>query len=144
MVTSKTIVINKLKTPDWSSDFEIGLREVDLQHKNFLELIRKVEYKGKGHYNKITIEDIFQEIIYYSQYHFHSEENLMKEFSYPDIESHKAEHKILQDHILLEVNELTYHPENIVHLHNYLLKWLLDHVLMEDKRLGQYILGLSE
>lgn len=144
MPDSKYIEIGKLVTPEWNEDFEIGISEIDLQHKNFLKLVKKVELLGKGKFREINIEDIFQEIIFYAQFHFRSEENLMKEFAYPDIEKHRSEHKILSDHLLLEVSELMVHPTNFVHLHNYLLKWLLEHIILEDKKLSNYLEDITE
>lgn len=143
MQAEKYIVTDKLITPDWRPEFEIGISEVDLQHKNFLKLIKKVELLDSGKLSKINIEDILQEIIFYAQFHFRSEENLMKEFNYPEIEKHKQEHKLLSDHLLLEASELITNPGEYLHLHNYLLKWLLNHILEEDTKLKKYFHNIT-
>lgn len=137
------ITKDKLETPVWNKEFEIGIYEVDLQHKNFLRLVKKVELLGKGVFTKINIDDLLQEIVFYAQFHFRSEENLMKEFNYPELEKHRQEHKLLSDHLLLEISELMVHPKNFVHLHNYLLEWLLTHIIEEDLKLSNYLKNIE-
>lgn len=142
MKSGKTYSNCTLETPEWNKKYEIGVTEIDLQHKNFLKLIKKVELLANNQFQMINVEDILQEIIFYAQFHFRSEENLMKEFKYPEIDKHREEHKILCDNILLEVSELMVHPNNIGHLHQYLIKWLFEHILEEDVKLSSHLKNL--
>ena len=131
------------ETPVWESKYEIGIEELDLQHQNFLKLIKKVELAGKGYLRKITIEDILQEIILYAQFHFRNEENLMKEFDYPEFDKHKEEHINLADNLLREMSNLMVNPDDIEHLHRYLIKWLFDHIIDEDSKLTDYMCDIT-
>lgn len=137
------LIEQMLKTPEWDTRYEVGISEIDLQHQNFLKLVKKVELFGEGKIKQMTINDILDEIFLYAQFHFKSEENLMKEFDYPEIEKHKREHKLLADHLLLEVNNLKIHPDDIKHLHKYLVDWLLEHILAEDTKLAKTLKNIT-
>ncbi|MBI9069963.1 MAG: hemerythrin family protein [Melioribacteraceae bacterium] len=128
-----------LMTPKWEMKYETGIFEIDLQHKNFLALIKKVELIETGILKQMTIDDVLEEIIFYARFHFRSEENLMKEFNYPELAQHTEKHKLLSNNLLQEVSNLMVHPDDIAHLHHYLINWLLDHILEEDKKLSSHL-----
>ena len=58
-----------LETPDFTDDLKIGHKEIDRQHKIFLELIKKLEFCLKLNNEKLNASDVVEEIIYFTKYH---------------------------------------------------------------------------
>lgn len=131
--------MNNSNIPEWKVKYEIGIPDVDFQHKYFLELIKRFyERINEGMAEELTINHI-NEIILYTQFHFCSEENIMKLYGYPNIESHRKMHiEILQnlsDKIsLYELKEIS-----LDEIMSFLVHWFLNHTINEDIKLSQFI-----
>ncbi|MFC1724530.1 bacteriohemerythrin [candidate division KSB1 bacterium] len=76
----------------WDTEYETGVRLIDLQHKNFTQkldkLIDAVE-KGRG------MVEVSKMIAYLSDYinsHFELEEKYMRDYNYPEAEFHRSQH----------------------------------------------------
>lgn len=128
-----------LISPFWSDVYKTGVEQIDLQHQYFVSLMKQVQkYYEQGSSN-LKPREILQEVILYAQYHFYSEENLMKEYGYPDIEKQKAEHRKLIDTILLEAEKIGDSAEDLIPLHTFLLDWFFSHTTKADRQMGKYI-----
>jgi hemerythrin len=76
-----------------------------------------------------------EELDSYTHYHFEAEERHMKSIGYKNLEKHISEHKYFADriHTLIhnkDVNDSLVSKETVL----YLWKWLMDHVMTEDKK----------
>lgn len=131
--------LNESKKILWSDDFLTGVESVDLQHKYFLNLINKIfDYAHNGCRN-LKPYDIFQEIQYYAQFHFTSEENLMIEWEYPGLDIQKKEHRILVEHFLVKINNFSNESNDMLYIYDYLINWFCNHTLIDDKEMGKYL-----
>ncbi len=124
---------------DWSKDYEIGIKVVDQQHEKLLNMINKLEGSiGKENVLKV-MGDILRDLVDYVKFHFQDEEKVMKRISYPDLERHKKLHEELVDQvteILIKIKK----GEVITasELMGFLQRWLLDHIMAEDKKIGEF------
>jgi len=130
---------HKLDIPNWQIKYEIGIPDVDFQHQYFLELIKRFCEKINEGITDELIVDHLNEIVLYAQFHFCSEENLMKLHDYPGFVSHCKLHidiiQELSDKInLYEIKELS-----LEELTSYLLEWFLDHTVKKDINFAQYL-----
>jgi len=81
------------------------------------------------------LSSIYEELVSYINYHFSAEEQYMRNRGYSDTDRHIIAHNMFKERILLlqqdiNINNIVVTKELIVYLGN----WLLNHVLVEDKK----------
>ncbi len=126
----------------WDSMYEVGIVTIDSQHKRLVEMIAELEDAVSGT-DRMTEHtgNILKKLVDYVKNHFHDEEQIMMKMLYPDLQAHKRHHKELVN----EVREILLILKNGGYISNsalleFLKKWLSEHILMEDKKIGQYLL----
>ena len=75
-------------TLEWKEKYNTGIDEVDLQHKYFLELIKRFSKLTEEKLDDQYVKRLLQEIAYYGVFHFCSEENMMIKDNYPALKQH--------------------------------------------------------
>jgi hemerythrin len=125
----------------WIEDFRIGIDTIDDEHKQIIdqfELLYQSMHSGKGH-------DLYEEILAfldgYVENHFIHEETFQAEIGYPQMDEHKALHAFFRDKIKkLKVKnqgkEVTNH--DLIEINLMIKNWLVNHILVEDKKLGAF------
>jgi hemerythrin-like metal-binding protein len=75
----------------------------------------------------------------FAEFHFASEQNLMHEIGYPEVERHSRIHNNLLIELQVQFSKMQHKvefPEDVLYsLH----AWLHDHVLNEDLPIAQYV-----
>lgn len=72
--------------------------------------------------------------------HFGHEERLMKKYAYPAAESHRREHHALSEQVATFQHRFQAGDEELTESVLVFLKdWLRDHLLISDKRMGDYL-----
>ena len=96
---------------EWTDELSIGIKEIDEQHKNLLELAnslcKKIELD-----NHDMVQKAFDIFITQSNIHYKEEEDLMTKHHYPRSDSHIGEHNELLQKVkgvsyLCSVNDQT-------------------------------------
>jgi methyl-accepting chemotaxis protein/hemerythrin len=122
----------------WSNAYSIGNDLVDGQHHKLMDLINKLY--GVGEENLPEVERVLAELIDYTVYHFQAEENLQQTSGYPGFEAHKQEHTRLIAAVSEKVAAFRSGDEALREdLLVFLVDWLKDHILAEDKKLGIFL-----
>lgn len=124
----------------WKSEFELGLTDIDDQHKRLIEIANEA-YKVlkdefiEDKYDKIV--SIIHELEDYTVYHFKKEEEYMKSIMYDDYFSHKIEHrKFIEKLQSLDLEKIDEDQDGyILDLLNFISDWLIDHILKRDKKI---------
>lgn len=125
---------------DWKDDYRTNVTEQDEQHAKLIELINNLYDAMKAGKSKEIMEQTLENLVDYTGYHFSTEEDLMAKYNYPEIESHKKAHEDLVKQVL-DFQE-KYNTGKLglsVDLLNFLNKWLIDHILATDKKLGSFL-----
>ncbi len=124
----------------WTEDFGIQNEEIDEQHKKWISIYNEAHDKMIGIVPVDKRDDIgkdaLKKMIEYGKYHFSSEEKIMKEIGYSELETHKSIHRDFAkklDNINLQMQQGIYilNSEIIKTIEN----WLIDHILTEDKKI---------
>ena len=111
----------------WIPKYEIGIEEIDKQHKYLFELADKLVDSDikKSH-------PLILELFKYTRYHFETEEKLLGNQECYNL----VEHKKLHDNLLTELNNLTKDgvtsQKELNDLTMFVVDWLRQHVLQED------------
>ena len=128
----------------WKEEYEVGVAEIDEQHQKLIDIANRVYELMRNElaldkYDQIV--EILQELKEYTVYHFHFEEGLMQKAKYKK----RFSHKILHQNFLAQVEavDLSAVDENqdayLVQIMDFIANWLIDHIVGEDKKVGQSV-----
>ena len=125
-------------TLKWDDSFLIGIDELDYEHKALIDDINQLHEKLARHDEKSEIEICLGDIFARMQAHFALEEHVMKERGYEFFDEHKREHDALLDtyteHMVHFLNDTDI--SSSAHIENSLKHWILDHILVSDKKMS--------
>ena len=120
----------------WSREFEIGVPEVDAQHRHLVEIVNKFEdARAKGKATRV-LGEIIRELIGYTQEHFAFEEAYMLRVEYPRLKLHQAKHRQLIAKVERFQFEFNQGRRISIEIHDFLKYWLLNHILEDDKAIA--------
>ena len=122
---------------NWYNKYSIGNEEIDNQHKKLFEIFNNMfDTCVSGDKNKLS-DAVVDDLADYSEYHFKTEEQYMRDVGYDEIDSHIKEHNTFRQKVLeLKHNKHMGEHELCHELLLYLSKWLMHHVMEEDKKLS--------
>ncbi|CBH22154.1 putative Hemerythrin-like protein CA_C0069 [Acetoanaerobium sticklandii] len=122
----------------WETQYELGIKSIDDQHKELVNIINKmaallIEAKqGVDIYDEVAT--VINDLKKYTIYHFKYEENLFDQYSYEYKDTHKAEH----DKLVSDIEELdlsSFDEDQIKHTNDllkFLITWLFKHISGSD------------
>ena len=127
----------------WDQSFCTGINIIDEQHKLLFKLGREFELLLQipdGVSKKDDAIKLLADLRDYVTFHFYTEESLMEQIDYPDVEQHREYHEIFQKQItnisLKNINNENY--DEMRTLLNNLYSWIFDHMLKEDLKFKEY------
>ena len=124
---------------EWKDSYNIGVKEIDNQHRGLFDLISKLftsrQYDPEGKYFFLTLNKFVE----YAQVHFSTEERYMQEAQYPKFVQHQREHELF----LVQISKLVKDVENKEpDIENktldFLKNWYLAHILGTDRDLERW------
>jgi len=126
----------------WSKDYELGNNMVDTQHKKLFELVDTIGKACAEDKDTQILNETLDFLLNYTVQHFADEEALQLQCDYPDYEYHKKLHEEFEKTVLEKVAEYretgsTKQLSNTVT--KVIVRWLVNHILREDKKIAQYI-----
>jgi hemerythrin len=133
----------------WTEKLAVGVREIDIQHRVLFskidDLIKAMETDNSDNNDDAHEEHIakfFEFLEDYAASHFKMEQKAMGVYKYPD----KAEHIVQHDIFKKAIGELRDSyisngatAELKAQLKVSLCDWLVDHVSIVDKALGEFL-----
>jgi hemerythrin len=131
---------NKMPIILWSDKLSVGIAEIDAHHKGLILIVNQLHdaiRTGKGDQELGVILD---KLIDYTGYHFRYEESLMPTNEFAGQSFHEAEHKALLVQVLDLQSKFKKGQTGLsIRVINFLKDWLTNHMLGEDKKLGEYL-----
>ena len=128
----------------WKDSLLIGVPEIDEQHQNLVGAIDRLMYaceKGQG---AAVIGDILSFAVSYTLEHFAAEEKAQEDFGYPGLADHKQIHADFVANVSTFVDDFKRNgpSDKIVEtLQAALVDWVVNHISVEDKKVGDYIVA---
>lgn len=123
----------------WSPDLEVGVDEIDHQHRILVTIVNRLyEAIGEGRAESM-LNELIQELEHYTDYHFATEEALMKAHRYEFTEFHQADHRSMSQQIrefLADLEQNFANPQGVL---DFLQHWLVEHIAGADQHLGEAI-----
>ncbi len=132
----------------WHKGYEIGIFEIDIEHQdiiNHFETLYQLMIEGKGHAYYASLLSFLGD---YVNTHFAHEEAFQQKIGYPHFNEHKAIHDEFRLKVQQIINENETHNSkegdrvtnaDLIHLNLIIKDWLIHHILIEDKKIGEFI-----
>ncbi len=129
----------------WDEQLSTGDLDVDAQHRQLFELVGSMEQQiadGRGHE---AVRDSIDDLAEYARSHFSFEESLMERVGYPGLPAHEAQHRAFAEEVTSLRDQLVagqfVSPRGLL---DYLRSWLVHHIAVEDRRIGEHIRATAE
>ena len=131
----------------WQNSYTTGIKLIDEQHMELIRLTNNLfvacmEGKEKS---KNAFLDTVHGVVDYVRYHFSTEEKVMERVDFPEYKKHKQEHTEFVREFFGKVEEFNsgkmMAPLTFVY---YLRDWVLHHIAVNDKKIGEYIMTLKK
>lgn len=127
---------------EFSEDYLTGIELIDHEHRELFSIVSKVNELirfGIGEGDMPEIHEIMNRLEEYVREHFADEEEYMERISYSGLEQQKAAHAAFINKIeAINFEEIQEKPqENMEKLVEFLVEWLILHILRMDKKIGE-------
>lgn len=125
---------------EWNENLSIGVPEIDAEHKYLIVLVNNFFSQLENGLSPDKILRLFSHLINYTERHFKNEESIMEAIDFPDTMIHKSLHASLSESVS-RLSERYINGEKVKtsELMNFLKKWIINHVTVDDKKIGDYI-----
>ncbi len=117
----------------WSKELEVGIGEIDEQHKWLVDTTNELHDAMEAGANRQQVGDILEALMDYTMNHFIVEEDLFNRLGYPETEAHKAEHNKFTDEIMALIERHESGASAGEETLTLLKEWLTHHILKVDK-----------
>lgn len=136
-----------MKVFQWDQSFETGQTEVDRQHRRLVDLTNDFgQLLTDNAVDSADVDRLFAELVDYTQYHFDEEEKVMLNAGIDKrhFDLHQQEHQnFFQDVTLLRKETLSDSDLSAKDLFEFLINWLVYHILGSDKNMARQINNIS-
>jgi len=126
----------------WDDSWSIGVEEIDTHHQKLVSLIQTLFGALITAQGADYITGVVNEVIDYTKYHFHREEEIFEEHGYDRLEEHKELHRALMERVL-DICKLIIEKggtEDVSDdVYKFLKNWLADHILEEDMKFKAFL-----
>lgn len=128
-----------MKKIKWIDKYLVGVPRIDHEHQVFVDLISTISVEAELPNNRQRLLDLLREFELYAQFHFCSEENIMKQAQYPKLKTHLQEHRMLLGNLKTLIREFQIGSQTVMALVDFLMNWFAFHTMSEDLELGRYL-----
>ena len=129
---------------EWKPELSVGIGKIDDDHKQLISLTNRLINAIDNEIPKKEILDIFEELEAYTHYHFEREEAFMDRHCTSNdmreqIVKHKEQHSYFTGKLSVLKETLMQATAKYVsyEIVEFLLHWLIDHIIKEDLKLTQ-------
>ncbi|MDR1143716.1 MAG: bacteriohemerythrin [Spirochaetaceae bacterium] len=136
-----TAVNKKSELVSWSSTFSVGIKLIDDQHKELLNLTNDLfnHCVGDDAEERAYFEKVIHEAVKYVKIHFATEEKIMRKTNFSGFLDHKREHEAF---VLTVVEQIQAFNEGkkftLTAFTKFLKNWILTHIALQDKQYFEY------
>ncbi|MBT3586816.1 MAG: hemerythrin family protein [Halobacteriovoraceae bacterium] len=129
-----------MKSFKWGPLFELGIPSIDSQHQVLVECIAKLQECQDLDCSDSNTNQLFQILVDYTTFHFDYEEKLAEDAGYPMNKEHQLQHRVLKEQVLSFQRRFEEGEFKVtVELLKFLVSWLSDHILKEDRHLAEFL-----
>ncbi len=124
----------------WGKILSVGVDEIDDDHRKLINIFNILNHAVMEGESPEYLAATLEELINCTVWHFSHEERLMLKHRYKELEEHKAEHRELIESAKDLQQKILQGNKPMVDEHvEFLERWLTEHILTADGRLGAYL-----
>lgn len=126
----------------WSDkDMNIGVGEIDADHKKLIGLINMVEEVALNRASLQALEHVLNQLVLYVNQHFTREEALMRRAEFPQLAAHEELHAQFSERVCKLTAEFFVGatPAAAKEILGFLSDWLLNHIQNRDREFIPYL-----
>lgn len=125
---------------EWDEKLSVGIDEIDAQHKKWISIINELHDSIMDGKSLDTLEKIVNDVEQYTFFHFAEEEKLLEKVAYPELARHSRIHFSFRQEIT-RVKSAILSGQVVLRTQvmSVLKNWLLDHIMKEDMKYGDFI-----
>ncbi len=124
---------------EWSADLELGIPEIDEDHRLIIEFAQKLLNYYHNNSPSFIIERAISDFNMIFSLHLLKEENLMTKISYPYLKSHMIEHAAMTQILTNFLDNRQSDDSSCLNIAFFVLQWLNSHFAGADRLLANYI-----
>lgn len=130
---------------EWNEAMETGIAQIDRQHRVLVDILNHAVLKLSANPHDPLFGQLTHDLVDYADYHFRTEEELMRRYGYDaangdDANFHVEQHRGFAAQVAAMERDTRIGREPTQDaLVTFLRNWLVNHIMTIDKRLGQYI-----
>ena len=131
---------------EWKNVYQLGVDEIDLQHHKLISIMNNFYDTAVGDPKEypLNVGKSLKKLTDYTYDHFTYEEALMEKYKYPDVEKHKAQHKIFINQLNSKIPHIAKgNQAEGQELYDFLLEWLLHHIAHIDSLWAEHVLAVD-
>lgn len=130
----------------WSSDYDIGIKVIDQQHQRIVDYINQVYAAPKPDNTsaepstaRAALKEVLTNLVDYTYSHFAFEEAMLEEVEYTDLQEHQLTHQNFRS-VVEQMRARCDGGDDVSNeLAELLQKWLIQHILTDDRRYAAVI-----
>lgn len=119
----------------WQESYQIGNAAIDLQHKKLFYLVDELDNAADA----AALKQSFATLFKFTNEHFKTEEELMSNANYPELNEHKKKHEELLGQLGIVAAQPLSEEERLSTFRTFMTRWLVDHIEKEDRKLNAYL-----
>jgi len=126
----------------WSENYSLGNEQLDVQHKQLFEFVSNLVSACIDGSSTEKLSETLDFLVNYAVRHFSDEEALQVQHSFPDYEKHKKMHddfKVTVLELVDRFNNSASPTELNNDINKIVVRWLVNHIQREDKKIGDHI-----
>ena len=116
----------------WTEQFNIGINEIDQQHRKIVDYINQLDDAQTKGLSRSEVAQVIMQLKDYTHSHFSFEENMMKEAKYEFLIDHRSTHARFIKRLTSYEYKLSLGHDVSKALSAMLVTWLLNHIQRED------------
>ncbi len=126
----------------WNSKLAVGVPLIDEQHQEWMKRVSDLSAAIAANRGVDYVSKTLSFMVEYTEHHFTTEENLMREKGYPDMAEHRKQHESLRKTLADLVRD--FDEDGATHelarfTNTFLVNWLTDHIRKLDAKFGAFL-----
>lgn len=127
---------------EWKPEYSVQIPEIDTQHKRLFKLAAELHAAMTEGKAQSVLDQLLARLVDYTKVHFAHEERFMRQFNYPEAESHKQQHDQLTAQVLEMQKKFRGGQKTLsLSLMTFLKNWLEHHIGGSDQKYSIHIRG---
>lgn len=125
---------------EWKANYNVGIPAIDAQHRHLVALINELHDAMRTGTANAILGETLNRLLAYTQTHFRTEERLMSNYGYPELDRHAGKHRDLEQKVRALTGDFQAGRVALsMHVFLFLKNWLQHHILGEDQKYAAFI-----